>query len=498
MTISTNKSIMILDEDPAFCRIYQSILRRAEYDVLMTPGRKNGLDLLKKENPQAVFIEIKINGSSEEGIRFIEEVLQERPNLTIIVVSKEDDPLIIMKVLKQGVFHYLIKETTSLDHIEPRIQRILKKIESDTHLKESIEKEGGLVVVPGKMIIGKSQEMYHAYELIQKVADNRSSALILGETGTGKELVARAIHALKGERTPFIPINCGCFQKTLVESELFGIRKKYAGMHNEEKQIGKLEAAEDGTLLLDEIGTMEVDLQMKLLRVLEDREIWPLGCVKPVPFRAQIIASTNADLESAIKEGRFRNDLYYRLSVEKIVLPPLRQRKEDIPLLVEDYLDRHEKQSGDKIEIFPETMDKLMEYHWPGNIRELFNTLGQVMSRYPSGYLIPEYFDSLRSKPLTGQTQTVPVDPLFSASASGSKSASNQIKKNNQGTYKERLAEFQKLTLLAALEENGWNQTLAAKQLDLNRPYFSELMNKLGIKSEMLLRLTQHNQIPEG
>lgn len=474
---------MILEEDPAFCRIYQSIFRRAGYDVLTTSGRKSGLGLLKKENPQALFIEIQIGGSPEEGLCFIEEALRERPNLTIVVVSKENVPIIIREALKQRVFDYLIKDIASSDHIETQIRPILEKIENNIHFKEGIEKEGGLVIGRESMIVGKSKQMYRAYELIQKVAENRSSALILGETGTGKELVAQAIHSLKKESTPFEAIDCGCIPQTLLESELFGVRENYAGMHNKEKQIGQLEEAGAGTLLLDEIGNMEVELQRKLLRVLQEKKFKPLGSRKALPLQAQVLASTNADMESAIHTGHFRSDLYFRLGAFKIVLPPLRQRKEDIPLLVGYYLNRYEKQSGRRVEIFPETTDKLIDYHWPGNVRELVHTLRQALDTYPSRYLIPEYFD-LPSNPLTDQARMASVDPSFSAGVCRGESIIDQIKKNNHGSYKERLAEFQKLTLLTALEENRWNQTLAAKQLDLSRAYFSNLINKLGIKAE--------------
>lgn len=474
---------MILDEDPAFCRIYQSIFERAGYHVLMSSGRKSGLDLLKKENPQAVFIEIKINGNSREGICFIEEALRERPNLTIIVVSSEDDTKIIRKTLKRGTVDYLIK--SSLDQIESRIKKIMQQMEDEIRFEKAVEKEGGLIIGPGQMIIGKSQSMWCVYELIQKVADDRCSALILGETGTGKGLIARAIHAGKDARMPFVSIDCGCIQKTLFESEMFGVRESYPGMHNKKKLIGKLEAVGAGTLLLDEIGNMNVDIQGSFLCVLQEMEFMPLGGERSVPFRAQVVASTNIDIESAIKEGRFRNDLYHRLNVVTIVLPPLRQRKEDISLLVQYHLDQHEKRSGQKVEILQEAMDKLVEYHWPGNIRELFHALRRVLKIHSSRYLIPEYFDFLRSRSLTGRETT-----SDHAGACREENTFNQMKKNNKGTYKERLAEFQKLTLLTALEENRWNQTLAAKQLDMNRTHFSELVNRLGIKNQQQWKKT--------
>lgn len=469
MTVVINKSIMILDEDPVFCRIYQSIFRRAGYDVLIASERRSGLDLLKKEDPQAVFIEIKIDGSSEEGICFIEEVLLERPNLMIIVVSSISSHDVMSKALDEGAISYIVK--SSPDQIESRIREIIQKINDEIRLKEKVEKDGGLDIGSGRRIIGKSPDMWRVYRLIQKVAANRSSALILGESGSGKELIAQGIHALKGEQTPYIPINCGCFQKTLLESELFGVRKKYAGMHNEEKQIGKLETAEAGTLLLDEIGTMEVDLQIKLLRVLEERKFWPLGNEKPLPLRAQVLASTNEDLESAIKEGRFRGDLYHRLNVVKIALPPLHQRKEDIPLLVQYHLDQHEKQSGRRVEILPQAMDKLIDYHWPGNIRELFNALKEVLTIYSLSWnLAPGYFNFLRSEPPTGQAKTSTVDPSIE-------------------DLHEKVRGYEKEFLLKTLEAVRWNQTKAAAILNLPRTNFQRKLKQYGLQKENTARL---------
>ncbi|MGB3942028.1 MAG: sigma-54 dependent transcriptional regulator [Candidatus Manganitrophaceae bacterium] len=354
-------------------------------------------------------------------------------------------------------------------------------MDDDIRLKEIVEKNGGLNIGPGRRIVGKSPDMWRVYKLIQKVAKNRSSALILGESGTGKELIARAIHVRKEEQTPFVSINCGFITKTLLESELFGVCENYPGLHNKKRLIGKLEVAGDGTLLLDEIGNMDPDLQVSLLRVLQEREFCPLGREKPLPLRAQVIASTNVDLKSAIDASRFRNDLYYRLNVVNIVLPPLHQRKEDIPLLVQYYLEQHEKRFGRRV-VLPQAMEKLIEYHWPGNIRELFNALERVLISYSSPDLAPGYFDFLDSKSPTVQAKRVPVDPLLNTSSGRGENTFKPIGKNNLGTYKELLVKYQRRILLTALEKTRWNQTLAAKNLKMNRTYFSELVKKLGVK----------------
>jgi DNA-binding NtrC family response regulator len=459
---------MILDEDPAFCRIYQSIFERAGYHVLMSSGRKSGLELLKKENPQAVFIEIRINGSPAEGLCFIEEALRERPNLTIIVVSNIGGCDARSRALDRGATEYVVK--SSPDEIESHIQKIVQKIDCEIRLKEAVEKDGGLDIGSGRKFIGKSPDMWRVYRLIQKVAENRSSALILGETGTGKELIARAIHAWKKERTPFVSINCGFLTKTLLESQLFGVCKDYPGLHNYKKKlIGKLETVSDGMLLLDEIGNMDMDLQVSLLRVLQEKEFCPIGDEKPLPFRAQVVASTNVDLKSAIDAGRFRNDLYYRLNVVSIVLPPLHQRKEDIPLLVGYYLEQHEKQFGRRV-VLPQAMDKLIEYHWPGNIRELFNALERVLTTYSSPDLAPGYFDFLLSKPIEERKTdaTVQDDIAF-------------------GDLSRQVESYEKKVLLRTLEASEWNQTKTAEKLKLTRTNLIWKMKKYGLLRKRLM-----------
>jgi DNA-binding NtrC family response regulator len=286
----------------------------------------------------------------------------------------------------------------------------------------------------------------------------------LGETGTGKGLVAQAIHTRKGEETPFVSIRGGFGPETLLCIKLFGVRENYPGIHNEERHIGRLEAAGAGTLLLDEIGAMEVELQEKLYRVLKDRRFNPLGDEKPLPLLAQVIASTNADLESAIKEGLIREGLYHQLNLIQIVLPPLRQRKEDIPLLVQYHLDQHEKQSGRRVEILPQAMDKLIDYHWPGNIRELFHALEEVLTTYSSRLLTPRHFDFLYSKPLTAR-EIAPVDLSIE-------------------DLHQKVRSYEKEFLRKTLEAAGWNQTKVATILKLSRANLQRKLEQYGLRKE--------------
>jgi transcriptional regulator with PAS, ATPase and Fis domain len=290
--------------------------------------------------------------------------------------------------------------------------------------------------------------------------------LILGESGTGKELVAQAIHARKGQASlPFVSINCGSIPRTIIESEFFGIRANYPGFHNKDPLTGKLEASGKGTLFLDEIGNMEMGAQASLLRVLEERRFTPFGGTGAVPFQAQVIASTNVDLDAAISDGRFRKDLYYRLNEVPIVMPPLRDRKEDIPLLVRYFLNPHETRSGSRIEILPEALEKLTTHNWPGNVRELSKVIQHAVTICQSQYLTPKHFD------------------LSPHGSDGSETrGETDDKRKRVSTYREQMLENEKTVLLAALEQSGWNQAKAAKRLKLYRTNLIRLMKRHGIK----------------
>lgn len=409
--------------------------------------------LLKRRNPAIIFIEIKINGQSEEGLLFIKEALREKPDLVLIAVSSEDESKVIDRTLNLGAIDFLVKHHNSKDQIEAYIPHVIKWVETEVRLTANVAANGGLLFGPDQMIVGKSQAMLPIYRLIQKVTDDKSSVLVLGGSGTGKELIAKAIHAGKGGQLPFVSIDCGCIQKTLLESELFGVRENYPGMHNKEKLVGQLETAGAGTLLLDEVGNMPVDLQASLLRVLQEREFRPLGAEKPIPLHAQVVATTNLNLDNAIGSGQFREDLYFRLNAVRIVLPDLKQRQEDIPLLVRYYLKQHESRVGFKVEVLPEAMDKLIKYDWPGNVRELFQTLQRTLTTHRSRYLAPRHFDLC-------------------------------LTPSESGYLRRKVSDYEKELLEKALDQSGWNQSQAAKKLHISRSGLIREMKKHGLRKE--------------
>ncbi len=458
--------ILVVEDDLNYLELYRDVLGLAGYTVVIERDPKTGLDAIKKHMPDLVLLDLTFDGTPKAGLAFIGEAVRRWPDLPIMVISSQDQSSIIMKALDSGAVDYIVKDQSLYDLLAFRVGQTIKRKSLERQIKMQLESHGGFVFGAGRVIIGKSQKMYQVYELIERVAANRSTVLILGESGTGKELVAQAIHARKGlPQAPFVSIDCGSVPKTILESELFGVRANYPGFHNKDPLIGRLEAAGKGTLFLDEIGNMEINLQASLLRVLEERRFTPLGCMEAVPIAAQVLASTNVNLVDAIKGGKFREDLYYRLNEVPIVLPSLRERKEDIPLLVHYFLNQHESRSGDRIEILPEALERLMEYDWPGNVRELSKVLQRALTMGHSQYLTPKHFD-------------------FSPFVPGGSEAvdSKEVNKKTVAFYKERMVKCEKELLLSALEESGWNLAEAARILKIHRTQIVRMIERHGIK----------------
>lgn len=396
--------ILIVEDDPNYVELYGSVLKSAGYTTTVASDPKAALVAIQCRAPDLAVLDLTFEGTPQAGLAFIPEALRRWPDLPITVVSSQDQSAIITKALDLGAVDYIVKDQSLYDLLAFRVGQTLTR----TRLERRIKMDGGFIFDAGRVIIGRSPGMLHVYDLIERVAQHRSTVLILGESGTGKELVAQAIHARKGlPNAPCVSIDCGAVPKSVLEPELFGVKANYPGFHNKERLVGKLEAAGEGTLFLDEIGNMEMDLQAPLLRVLEERRFTPIGDTTAQSLRAQVVASTNVNIDAAIRTGTFREDLYYRLNEVPVVLPPLRDRKEDVPLLVRHVLAQHEVRSGDRIEIVPEAVEKLMAYDWPGNVRELVKTLQRAATLCRSRYLTPKDFDLSAS---TLKAAAVPAD----------------------------------------------------------------------------------------
>lgn len=464
-----NETILVVEDDPGYLKLYSDLLGSAGYVIEMREDPRSGIQALKKKVPDLVLLDLTFNGTDQNGMDFITEAVGYKPGILIIVISAQDESGTILNAMNKGAVDYVVKDHSLYELLPLRVRQTLKQTRFEKQIESLWNSQNGFSFGAGKIIIGKSPQMYQMFHSIKNVAWDRSTALIMGESGTGKELVAQAIHAVKRiPQAPFVSIDCGAIQRTTLESELFGVRAKYPGFHNSDRLIGKFELAGEGTLLLDEIGNMEVDIQAKLLRVLEERQFMPYGYTEPISLKAQVIASTNIKFEDAIRSGKFREDLYYRLNDTSIVIPPLRDRREDIPLLVNHFLEQFKTQTGRSFEILPETSERLKSHDWPGNVRELAKAVRRAITGSQSYYLTPKHFDfnsaaSLKSE--VPEDQQKPTAPP----------------KTGGVGYKTLVREFQKSVLLSALKENDWNQTKAAEQLQISRNYLLSLLRNLKI-----------------
>lgn len=453
--------ILIIEDDAHFVTLQKTLLIEAGYTVQTAAHPREAEAVIKQSRPDLILLDLTFGGSHLPGLRFLEEALVTRPMLHIIVISSHDQSALIIKALDLGAKDYIVKDDKVFDFLSFRVAQAFERITSEKQLRQSIEIHGGYIFGPGKILVGRSTAMLEVFDLIERVSKKKMNALILGESGTGKEVVADAIHSKKLTDAPLVSIDCGALPKSILESELFGVRENYPGMHNKEKLVGKLEASGEGTLLLDEIGNMNLDLQASLLRVLQEKTFSPLGSNDPLPLRSQVIASTNADLVRAVEAGAFRQDLFYRLNEVPIVLPPLRDRKEDIPLLTQHFIDRDVSQESRARTLLPETLQMLVAYDWPGNVRELGRVIQRAFLRSDAQYLTPKDFD-------------LPEE--------SSKSPQRHAAQDKIGSYKREIRAFEKSLIKSALVAANGNQTAAAKQLDISRQHLIRLMTKHGLK----------------
>lgn len=364
--------ILLVDDEPATLRVLSVILEDEGYEVVLAKRGEEALSILAVDNEISVVVtDLMMPGIGGKGL--FEKVRDQYPYLGVIILTAFGTVDSAVQAVKEGAFYYLTKPP---DYAQ--LKEIIKKavehksLMKEIHqLRQALQKNYSFA-----NIIGKSQKMQEIFRLIRMVADSPATVLIVGESGTGKELVAKAVHycGLRKDK-PFVDVNCAAIPTNLLESEFFGHEKgSFTGAAA--RRIGRFEQANTGTLFLDEIGEIELPLQVKLLRAIQERKFERVGGNASVNVDIRLIAATNRDLRDAIKEGRFREDLYFRLNVIKIQLPPLRERREDIPLLVAHFLKKYSEQERKSISsASPAAMRMLMEYPWPGNVRELENVV---------------------------------------------------------------------------------------------------------------------------
>jgi two-component system, NtrC family, response regulator GlrR len=442
------ESILIVDDDPSLLRLLGIRLSAAGYDVLPAKNAKEALGLLKSSQPQLVISDLKMDGM--DGMALFEKVRQQQPNLPVIIMTAHGTILDAINATKQGVFSFLTKPFESQELLDTVKQAIRLQPQSETGHQQADETQWR------KQIISRSAIMSTLLQQAKQVAKSDFSLLIQSESGTGKELLAKAIHlASNRQKKTFIAINCAAIPEQLLESELFGHRKgAFTGA--ERNHIGLFEAANGGTLFLDEVGDMPMSFQVKLLRALQEKEVRPLGSTVAVKVDVRIIAATHQNLQKAIINQSFREDLYYRLNVVELELPPLSERREDIPLLAQYFLSNCKDKSAHLINGFSkEAMELLISAPWPGNIRQLENIIEQSVA-LTSEPLISE---ALIRNALRDKTSQLP-------------------------SFQEARDHFERDYLAKLLDITAGNVSQAARIAQRNRTEFYKLLNKHHLQAE--------------
>ena len=446
------ETILIVEDDPHVLLSYQEILKPSGYEVVTVDSGEAAERILRTSSIDVVITDRKMPKMG--GLEVLRIAKQVDPEIIVILITAYPTVDTAVEAMKFGACDYLIKPF-SVEQLRAVVKETLEKRKTKEAYGLLQSQRRSAFTVGG--IVGQSRGLLKLLDEIRKVAAVSANVLILGESGVGKEPVARAIHensARQGQ--PFVPLNCAAIPETLLEAELFGYERG-AFTEAQSAKEGLLEAADGGTLFLDEFCELSPALQAKLLRTLEEGAVRRLGGRKPIPFDVRFVASTNRDIREEIRLGRFRQDLFFRINVLEIRVPPLRERREDIPLLVAHFLEEGSKGSGKAIEgITPEAMEWLTQYDWPGNVRELKNAVGRALA-YATGPFIT--------------VQDLPEAILMATERQGRFSSYRE--------WREKILErLEKEFLEKSIHEQGGNLTLAAKELGIHRSTLHRLIRK--------------------
>ena len=444
-------SVLLVDDEPKMGVVLKAGLESDDVSADVATSGTEALDLLGKKRYEVVITDLRM--PDLDGIALLERIKQKWPETEVILITAYATSQTAVEALRKGAYDYVIKPF-DMDELRLKVRHILEKSElrrENVALRTKLQERYSL-----ENMVGKSSAMQKVYEMVHKVAPTDATVLIRGESGTGKELVAQAIHYLSPRASqPFVAVNCGALPENLLESELFGYeRGAFTGA--DRRKPGRFELAGKGTLFLDEIGEMSLAMQVKLLRALQNRQIERLGGTEPVQVDARIICATNQDLEARLQEGKFRQDLYYRINVFPIFLPPLRERKEDIPELVRFFLRKH---GAAEREVQPALLVRLMEYDWPGNVRELESTVERMLILAGDG-------------PLTVDV----LPPGFGARQTGR--AETEFDIPDEGLS---IEEVERRLIRRAIEKAPGNKSRAAQLLGITRRRLYSMMERLGV-----------------
>ena len=446
--------VLVIDDEPGVRASVRMVLNGA-CEVQEAADGLAAIEIVRGGDVDVCLLDVRLPGM--EGIEVLDRIKRLDTSIEVVLVTAVRTVRTAVEAMKLGACDYLTKPFAA-DDLRSVVNRAVERraLQREVrYLRDELARHEGF-----DQLVGRSQAMRRVYDLVRQIADTSATVLITGESGTGKELIARAIHRQGARRDrPFVAVNCAALPAELLESELFGHeRGAFTGAHA--RKLGKFEVAHTGTLLLDEVGTLRLDLQPKLLRALQEREIERVGGGRAIRVDVRIIANSNADLRQAVAAGRFREDLFYRLHVVPIVVPPLRERREDVAPLARHFLAKYAGQFGKPVtDLSPGALDALERYHWPGNVRELENIVARSVA--------------LASEPVV-QLDQIPLDVALTPVES---TAEGQL------NLREARHEVERLLILRALDRAGGNQTVAARLLGMHRNTLLGKLAQLGLRA---------------
>jgi len=438
-------NLLIVDDERSIREACREVAQSLGFTACAADSAEHAFRLLESQVFDAVLLDLRLPGAN--GLEALRRIKEQRPDAVVIVVTGYGTVQSAVQAMKNGAYDYVTKPF-SVDELKLLLERVSShlKLKSENRLlREKVKSKQGF-----GGIVGRAPEMEKLYRIIAKAANSVHPVLVLGESGTGKEMVARSIHYSGPFRDkPFIPVDCGSLVPTLIESELFGYVKGAFTGANQSKD-GLLSMAEGGTIFLDEVGELPVDLQAKMLRAIQEREIRPVGSTRRIPINVRILAATNRDLELEVTKGTFRRDLYFRLNVLSLRIPPLRERRQDVPLLIGHFMERMARTSGQEKMLSDEALKAMLAYDWPGNVRELENCLERTFA-FTSGPLI-------HTTDLPREIARLPIPESANGNGNG----------NGRGKIIP-MAELEKQTILNTIAELNGDKLQAARLLGIGK-----------------------------
>ncbi|WP_263371569.1 sigma-54-dependent transcriptional regulator [Granulicella cerasi] len=472
--------VLVVDDDASVRRACAEIARTLGFQVTEAADALQARAALAERATDLLLLDLHMPGGS--GLTLLDEVRTAHPSMIVVVMTAYASVKTAVEAMRIGAGDYLTKPFT-LEELTTTLERAAQRRTFDAEsraLREKLRTGNGL-----GMLVGKSPVMEKLYRILSKVAYTTHPVLILGESGTGKELIARSIHQNGPNKSrPFIPVDCGALVPTLIESELFGhVKGAFTGANR--SKVGLLAAAERGTVFLDEIGELPLDLQAKLLRALQEREVRPVGATHSVPISARIVAATNRDLAQMVEQGRFRKDLFFRLNVVNIRVPPLRERKSDIPLLAAHVLDRMRRENSMNYTFADDAISLLMQYDWPGNVRELEHAIERAcaLSSGPVLHLgdFPTQMQDHRFHLAGGQSQYLEPHHMPTAVPGMTMAANGQ-------PVVQSIAEMEKQAILNTIRQLRGDKLMAAKLLGIGKTTLYRKLKEYGLGDDADLR----------